>query len=278
MDLDSLPLRDETHAAASLPGRTGRSTLPIAVLLFMIAGGVGYWASSHEIPWRSWSSRLGSLLSGGPQGATTVQQSLKAAPEARVLQFAALPDRVGPGETVRLCYEVANGSKVRIDPDVGEVQAGGRSCVETAPKETTTYMLTAEGSAGERVRQTVLVPVGLEAAPTSGSNDPGAVAVPSAPAIDPQPPAPPRTAPPDRASILIFSARPGSIATDAPTELCYATSGALTVRIEPDIGDVTPAATMTCRRVTPTRTTTYELTASGRDGQPVKQQLVIIPR
>ena len=80
----------------------------------------------------------------------------------------------------------------------------------------------------------------------------------------------------DRASILIFTPRPGSIATGGATKLCYAVSGAVQVQVEPGIGDVNATSRLTCLRVAPVRTTTYELTAHGRDGQPVRQQLVIV--
>jgi hypothetical protein len=83
---------------------------------------------------------------------------------------------------------------------------------------------------------------------------------------------------PQRANILIFTARPGSIATRGPTSLCYAVSDAAQARIEPGIGQVDPASTLTCRRVTPLRTTTYELSATGRDGVPVSQSVVIVVR
>ena len=90
---------------------------------------------------------------------------------------------------------------------------------------------------------------------------------------------PERQAPPtDRASILIFTPRPGSIATGGPTRLCYAVSGALQVRLEPEIGEVAPTRALTCLRVAPTRSTTYQLKAYGRDGHQVSQQLVIIVR
>jgi len=72
--------------------------------------------------------------------------------------------------------------------------------------------------------------------------------------------------------------RPGSIATGAPTALCYAVNGAAHARIEPGIGEVTPTNTLTCLRVAPSRTTTYELVAYGRDGYKAKQQLVIFVR
>jgi hypothetical protein len=79
-------------------------------------------------------------------------------------------------------------------------------------------------------------------------------------------------------SILIFSPRPGSITGRAPTHLCYAVSGASEVRIEPGVGEVDPTSTLTCLRVSPRRTTTYELTASDRDGHQASRQLVIIVR
>ena len=79
-------------------------------------------------------------------------------------------------------------------------------------------------------------------------------------------------------NILIFTARPGSIATARPTDLCYAVSDSVETRIEPGIGSVAAADTLTCRRVTPARTTTYELTAIGRDGDRITRQVVIVVR
>ena len=82
----------------------------------------------------------------------------------------------------------------------------------------------------------------------------------------------------ERASIRIFTPRPGSIASGGPTRLCYAVNGALRARVEPGVGDVPPTSTLTCIRVAPARTTTYALDAYGRDGHPVRQQLVIVVR
>jgi hypothetical protein len=81
--------------------------------------------------------------------------------------------------------------------------------------------------------------------------------------------------PANRPNILIFSPRPGSI---GPTKLCYAVTGAVRAVVEPGIGDVNPTDRLTCLRVAPARTTTYQLTALGRDGDQVKQQLVVIVR
>src|SRR5262249_21186593 len=93
----------------------------------------------------------------------------------------------------------------------------------------------------------------------------------------PTPPALPASAS-DRASILIFSPRPGSIAAGGPTRLCYAVRHALRAHVEPEVGEVPPTSTLNCLRIAPARTTTYQLTASGRDGHEVTRQLVIIVR
>jgi len=74
-------------------------------------------------------------------------------------------------------------------------------------------------------------------------------------------------------SILIFSPRPGSF---GPTKLCYAVAGAVRAVVEPGVGDVAPTSSLTCLRVAPARTTTYQLTALGRDGEEVRQQLVVL--
>src|SRR5262245_46372635 len=102
---------------------------------------------------------------------------------------------------------------------------------------------------------------------------PLAPVAPAAPAAPVQ-----RATPAERANILIFTARPGSIATSRPTNLCYAVSDAAQARIEPGVGDVDPSNTLTCRRVVPARTTSYELIATGRDGMPVSQRVVIVVR
>jgi NB-ARC domain len=76
-------------------------------------------------------------------------------------------------------------------------------------------------------------------------------------------------------SILIFSPRPGSF---GPTKLCYAVAGAVRAVVEPGVGEVAPTDRLTCLRVAPARTTTYQLTALGRDGEQVRQQLVVLVR
>jgi hypothetical protein len=88
----------------------------------------------------------------------------------------------------------------------------------------------------------------------------------------------PASDPPPTPNIIIFTARPGSMTTGGATNLCYAVSDASRVRLEPHIGEVRPTRMLNCLRVTPARTTTYELTAYGPDDHHVRQQLVIVVR
>jgi hypothetical protein len=270
-DFDALPLRDEAHPTMRVrKTKSASAVLLVAAFLLAIFGGVAYWARpAARLSWRSWnaagiSSFLQSGLGGGTATPSTTPQSPQAA-EVRVLQFSAAPDRVARGESVRLCYEVANGDGVRIDPDIGEMGVLRRNCVPVRPTGTTIYTLTAHGAGGESVRQSVRVLVSPASSRASQLDEPLNSPVVQAPASD-------------RASILIFTSRPGSIAGRGPTQLCYAVRDAFQVRVEPGVGEVDPTSTLTCFRVAPVRTTTYELTASGRDGQKVRQQLVIIVR
>jgi hypothetical protein len=257
-DFDSLPLREAVPSPVVIANRKSSAAPLFVVLLFIVLGGLGYLATRSGLSWTDLNAS-GSrpvLQSSLAVPATDIEippQPVRAAPVASVLRFTAFPDVITAGESLGLCYEVANGAGVRIDPDIGEVDPLQRNCVRAAPSETTTYTLTARTAGGDSVRQTVLVRVGL-----NGSS--------------------PRGPTTERASILIFSPRPGSIAAGGSTALCYAISGAMHARIDPGVGDVKPASALTCLRVTPARTTTYELTASGSDGYQVKRQLVIVAR
>jgi len=205
LDLESLPLRDETPPPVSHPTMQSASVGLLAVLLFAVLGGFAYWTRPAGLSFRSWNlDSVGSFVQASLRRATagmaTTPTLPRPAPEPGLLHHNE-PDAVSSGS---------------------EAEALGGDLPLTAP------------------------------AP------PAALA--------------------DRASILIFTPRPGSIATGGPTRLCYAVSEALQVRLEPGIGAVAPTRTLTCLRVAPARTTTYHLTAYGRDGHQVSQQLVIVVR
>ena len=55
---------------------------------------------------------------------------------------------VRPGETANICYGVVDAKTVRIDPPVEELKPSYLHCFEVAPKQTTTYKITAEDTHG----------------------------------------------------------------------------------------------------------------------------------
>jgi len=65
-----------------------------------------------------------------------------------ILTFYAMPGAIHRGETTQLCYGVSNAKKVNLAPDAGPVWPSYSRCITAAPKEDTTYTLTAEDSHG----------------------------------------------------------------------------------------------------------------------------------
>ena len=76
-----------------------------------------------------------------------------------IQSFYASPGVVRHGESVQLCYGVANAKTVKLEPQPNPVWPSYSRCVEVAPKKTTTYTLTVEDAAGNTKSQTVEVKV-----------------------------------------------------------------------------------------------------------------------
>ena len=63
------------------------------------------------------------------------------------------------GDTVSLCFGVANTKSVTIEPIGFKAGAGAYGCTTHQPKETTTYVVTALGADGDRDQEKVTVKV-----------------------------------------------------------------------------------------------------------------------
>jgi hypothetical protein len=79
--------------------------------------------------------------------------------ELDIQSFYASPGAVHPGETVQLCYGVANAKTVKLEPQPNPVWPSYSRCVDVAPTKTTTYTLTVEDAAGNTKTQTAEVKV-----------------------------------------------------------------------------------------------------------------------
>jgi len=76
-----------------------------------------------------------------------------------IQSFYASPGAVHRGESVQLCYGVANAKTVKLEPQSNPVWPSYTRCVEVKPVKTTTYTLTVEDAAGNTKSQTVEVKV-----------------------------------------------------------------------------------------------------------------------
>ena len=73
--------------------------------------------------------------------------------------FYANPGTVHRGETVQLCYGVANGKNVKLEPQPNPVWPSYARCVDVKPTKTTTYTLTIDDGAGNAKTQSLEVKV-----------------------------------------------------------------------------------------------------------------------
>jgi len=73
--------------------------------------------------------------------------------------FYANPGAVHRGETVQLCYGVANAKSVKLEPQPNPVWPSYARCVDVKPAKTTTYTLTIDDGAGNTKTQSLEVKV-----------------------------------------------------------------------------------------------------------------------
>jgi hypothetical protein len=88
---------------------------------------------------------------------TTVEQM--GGKELAIQSFYGSPGVVHRGDTVQLCYGVANAKSVKLEPQDNPVWPSYSRCVDVKPAKTTTYTLTAEDASGHAVTQTLEIKV-----------------------------------------------------------------------------------------------------------------------
>ena len=79
--------------------------------------------------------------------------------ELAIQNFYATPGVVGRGETVQLCYGVANAKTVKLEPQSNPVWPSYSRCVDVTPTKSTTYTLTIADDAGNTRTQSLEVKV-----------------------------------------------------------------------------------------------------------------------
>ena len=79
--------------------------------------------------------------------------------ELAIQNFYASPGMIHRGETVQLCYGVANAKTVKLEPQSNPVWPSYSRCVDATPTKSTTYTLTIGDAAGNTRTQTLEVKV-----------------------------------------------------------------------------------------------------------------------
>jgi hypothetical protein len=76
-----------------------------------------------------------------------------------IQMFYADPGVIHPGQTVQLCYGVANAKTVILEPQDSPVWPSPNRCVDVSPHKTTTYVLTIDDGSGHTQSQSLTVSV-----------------------------------------------------------------------------------------------------------------------
>ena len=79
--------------------------------------------------------------------------------EMAIQNFYASPSVITRGQSVQLCYGVANAKTVKLEPQPNPVWPSYARCVDVTPRQDTTYTLTIEDGAGHSQSQQLLVKV-----------------------------------------------------------------------------------------------------------------------
>jgi hypothetical protein len=79
--------------------------------------------------------------------------------ELAIQSFYASPGAIHKGESVQLCYGVANAKVVKLEPQPNEVWPSHARCVSVSPAKTTTYTLTISDDSGNTKSESLQVNV-----------------------------------------------------------------------------------------------------------------------
>ena len=79
--------------------------------------------------------------------------------ELAIQTFYATPGEVRRGQSVQLCYGVANAKTVTLEPQPNPVWPSYSRCVDVSPTKTTTYTLTIADASGHTLAKTLQITV-----------------------------------------------------------------------------------------------------------------------
>jgi len=129
-------------------------------LVFTIAALIVFWIffsrwwQNRSIEYRS---REAAAEKQREQDRATLEQM--GGKELAIQTFYAMPGEIRRGQSVQLCYGVANAKSVKLEPQSNPVWPSYSRCVDDMPTKTTTYTLTIADAAGNTKSQSLTVQV-----------------------------------------------------------------------------------------------------------------------
>ena len=129
-------------------------------LVFTIAALIVFWIffsrwwENRSIEFRS---REAAAEKQREQDRATLEQM--GGKELAIQTFYATPGETRRGQSVQLCYGVANAKSVKLEPQSNPVWPSYSRCVDDKPTKTTTYTLTIADAAGNTKSQSLTVQV-----------------------------------------------------------------------------------------------------------------------
>jgi len=130
------------------------SAVVLVVLLYVGYIFVSRWRDNHAIEQHALEQQAEAQQR---EDRATVEQM--GGKELAIQSFYGSPAAIRKGESVQLCYGVANAKTVKLEPRDNPVWPSYSRCVDVKPLKTTTYTLTAEDAAGHSVTQTLEIKV-----------------------------------------------------------------------------------------------------------------------
>ena len=160
----------------------------------------------------------------------------------KILQFYAARGEIILGEQALICYGTEGAASVRISPEVSKLAPALTRCIAAEPKEDTTYTLTAVGPGGEQSIKILRIRV--------------------------------RPVPRPAPEISSFTSSNNQIEPGGTAKLCFRVENAESVRVEPPV-QYLGASVSGCFVVSPEKTTTYTLVATGTERRTTRRRVTV---
>jgi hypothetical protein len=151
----TMPAEPETQSKPFFKNPTLYASAALVVVVFV----VGWILFSRWLENRAIESRAKEERTQKQQEQDRITLEQLGGKELAIQNFYATPGVIRRGETVQICYGVANAKTVTLEPQPNPVWPSYSRCVDVKPQKTTTYTLTIADASGNTKTQTLEVKV-----------------------------------------------------------------------------------------------------------------------